>query len=194
MAGYFDSGNKLSQDVCAQSARNTVNQSISDYLLTSFRPDCAAGGEQQAAYPEFALQHANLRPTDGYGAPPACAIDRDSQLRNSPQVGVPHEDRRAPLPARAFHAGPNLGRGELLPTLEHVLVAGQPSARCAPVGESERDLPPLHPSMQRLVRSAANSTDAWALQFGEPSREVLRKMRAAHPVAGACVQAGGAAA
>jgi hypothetical protein len=170
---YFDSGSRLSQDACAQSARYSTNDSVFGYMTTNFRPSCSAS---QQPHIDFALDHHNLRPDDGY-APPPCAIDTDSQLRQQPDT----DDRRQRLFARTFHAAPFLGRGEPLPTLEHVLLAGQPSAACGPtIGSlnSNVGLPPLHPSIQQLLANEAQVTDAWSLQFGEPSRDALRKMRA----------------
>lgn len=178
---YFDSGSRLSQDMCAQSTRAAGNASIFDYLVASFRPAC----DKPQTHIGFALRHPNLRPVDGYGAPPPCEIDGDSDFRNNPERGVEWAERRQPLSTRVFHAAPSLGRGESLPTLEHVLVAGQSSAPCGPtpgtLAEVESDMQPMLPAVQQLLRTGADATDAWSLQFGEPSRDALRKMRTGIP-------------
>ena len=179
----FDDGSRLSQDTCALAARGAANDSVFEYVTSNFRP-----ADGHIVRTEFALNHPNLRPVDGYGVAPPHSIDTDSDFRANPDRGVSLEERREPLNTRVFHAAPSLWRGEALPTLEHVLIAGQPAAACGPtpgtLSTVESEMPPLHPTVEQLVRIGAQATDAWSLQFGEPSREALRKMRAGVPQLG----------
>jgi hypothetical protein len=118
---YFDNGNRLSADACTLEARFQDNKSISDYNTYNFFMwgDCK---ETQQKVKSLADEYPNLRFRTGYGVADSCTIDADNKVRYSSELTNPPE--RQQLHTRTFLAGPNFGRGTLVPNLESALIHG----------------------------------------------------------------------
>lgn len=183
-AAPFQSNTRSMFDVCAGGNKDVMNTSVYDYTMSSFRsnPGTEEGSkarqeEHLAKLNEFVASNKNLHMKGARGPEPSL-IDVESRLRNN--VELTHDKERRQVAVRNFVAGPDLARGELLPTLEHVLQsgAGLGAGACAPVREAMYDEFPMNPTVAHMVRGNNLALNSWdAPSIGESSKDILRRFK-----------------
>ncbi len=117
MSRYFELENKLTTDTCALLSKELQNKSINDYRLYNMYPTSTCDNSEEMAV--FVANNPNLRYRDGYGNVNACTVDDDSELRNNARMTNLREKEQ--LCTRWNHAGPDYGRGGLIPNVESKL-------------------------------------------------------------------------
>ena len=105
--------NRLTLDRCAIFTKELQNKSVSEYALFNMYPtsDCCTD-----SLVEFTMKNPNLRFRDGFGNVNACTVDGDSDLRNNAKMTNFREKEQ--LCTRWYQAGPNIGKGGLIPNVE----------------------------------------------------------------------------
>lgn len=181
---YFDNGNRVNQDECAQQARDRENQSVTDYRTFNFYElgNCT---ERTQNVRDFSAQNPNLVFRMGYGVTSACAVDSDNKLRYG--ADVTHGPERQTLCPRSFVASPNLSRGTFIPNLESQLLNGVDTLEtrdCHKLAESQFDVfMPLSSCVEKFVHGAAAVLDD-DIRIGRPSKDIFLENRKAAACAG----------
>lgn len=173
---YFDFGNRLSQDACAQVVRENENQSALTYsIYNTYNIEACEKKNQELN--EFIAENPNLRYREGYGFGNPCLIDNDSKLRNEAVWTNPREKQQ--LNVRFFHAVPDISHGAFIPNTESMLKVGAldttEQRQCDRVTEKNFNrFVPLNNCMRGFVQGYADATPDWEGQFGQSSREIVR--------------------
>jgi hypothetical protein len=174
---YFDTGNRVTQDDCAQEAKLNENTSIMNYRL--YNPYGVEACEKKIEkLNALVADNPNLRFRDGYGVAQPCLIDQDSRLRNETVSTNVREKQQ--LSVRFFHAVPDVSHGAFIPNTESLLKIGAVDStherQCDRLAEKDFDrFTPFVPCMTQLVRGEAEATPGWTEQFGASSRETVRQ-------------------
>ena len=162
----FDGSTRPMFDKCAGVGKDVVNSSVFDYTMSSFR---AANDDKLS---DFITSNKNLHMTGARGPEPDL-IDVESTLRNN--IEMTHDKERNQLSVRTFLAHPNLDRGGVMPTLEHVLQSGH---ACTSVRESMYAEFPMNNSVAHMVRANNLALNSWdSMSIGENSKDILRRMK-----------------
>ena len=146
----FDAENRLRTDGCATDLYFKDLQKYASYYMFN-RDDDKACGSSKDRMKEFASQHRNLQPWDGFGLDRGLC-DVDSAFRYAAD-GITHAKCRQQLPNRLFQAVPQLQRGVVLPGLESRLLSGADTSRirqCDRVSEKDNDKI-FHPYVSNVV-------------------------------------------
>lgn len=172
MSSDFQGNTRSMFDQCAGGFKEAMNTSVYDYTMSSFRSGL---GADRTKLNEFVTSNKNLHLKGAWGPEPSL-IDVESRLRND--IELTHDKERQQMAIRSFVAGPDLGRGELLPTLEHVLQSGQSTSVCAPVREAMYSDFPMNPTVEYMVRANNLALNSWdAPTIGESSKDILRRFK-----------------
>jgi hypothetical protein len=113
----FQEGNRLSQDSCALLTKDLVNRSVVDYNMYNMYSTSKCKTDDIF---EFTINNPNLRYKDGFGNVNACTVDEDSEIRNKAKL-TNFRDKEQ-LCTRWYQAGPNIGKGGLIPNIESRLL------------------------------------------------------------------------
>ena len=133
----FEEQNRLTQDRCALLTKELQNRSMTDYVLFNMYPTSTCATDELK---EFLITHPNLRYRDGFGNVNACTVDDDSGLRN--QAKMTNFREKEQLCTRWYQAGPNVGKGGLVPNVESRLKIAEDTSRireCDIVAEKDFD-------------------------------------------------------
>lgn len=137
--------------------------------MTSYR------NEPDDVFMDFVSKNRNLQFTDGNGLN-SKFIDVDSKIKND--VEQTHDKKKRQVIVRNFLAAPNLGKGESVPTLEHVLQSGEDTSVCGGVRETMYKKTPLNYSTQYMFNGNNQALDRWNHQLiGQSSKEILKAIR-----------------
>jgi len=170
MSGGFQGNTRSKFDQCAGIGKDAMNTSFYDYTMSSFQ-----SGTDRNKLGEFVTSNKSLHLKGAWGPEPNL-IDVESRLRNN--VELTHDKERRQMMVRSFVAGPDMGRGELLPTLEHVLQSGQSTTSCVPTREAMYDEFPLNPTVAHMVRANNLALNSWDTPpIGESSKDILRRFK-----------------
>lgn len=162
----FESFTRGNFDLCPS---NKLNTSIHDYFMTSFR------SEPDEAFMDFVSENRNLQFTDGKGLK-SKLVDIDSKIKND--VEQTHEKKKTQVNIRNFIAGPNLGKGETVPTLEHVLQSGENTSMCGGIRETMYKKTPLNYSTTNMFNGNNMALNRWNQQLiGQSSKDILKSIR-----------------
>lgn len=112
----FEEQNRLSLDRCALFTKELQNRSISDYVLFNMYPSASCESDKLM---EFTIRNPNLRFRDGVGNVNGCTVDADSDIKLKAKLTNMREKEQ--LCTRWYQAGPNIGRGGLIPAIESSL-------------------------------------------------------------------------
>jgi hypothetical protein len=170
---YFNWENRLTQDKCAQEAREKENREFLEYNQWNFYGDCKETGEKLN---EFAAKYPNLRFRKGYGNADACTIDNDTKIKMVPPS---HGPEKRTFDMRVFHAVPDLSRGCVAPYTESRLIHGEDTTRlydtkCHITSEMNFDrFTPLTSCMNDYIKGFADYKED--VRIGINTRESLRK-------------------
>lgn len=134
---YFDSGNRLTEDRCAILTKELQNKSISDYTFYNMYSTSSCDTDDIM---NFTINNVNLRYKDGFGNVNACTVDDDSEIRNNAKLTNMREKEQ--LCTRWYQAGPNIGKGGLIPNLESRLILAEDTSdmkECDKLAERDFD-------------------------------------------------------
>lgn len=112
----FEEQNRLSLDRCALLTKELQNRSISDYNMFNMYPSASCDSNKLM---EFTIRNPNLRFRDGFGNVNGCTVDADSDIKLKAKLTNVREKEQ--LCTRWYQAGPNIGRGGLIPAIESKL-------------------------------------------------------------------------
>lgn len=163
----FENNTRLSND--ENLADNVQNRMIHEYLMTSYNtlPD--------DIFHDFVANNRNLQFTDGKGIGPEF-IDADSEIKNNQELT--HDKRKKQMSVRTFLASPNLGRGESVPILEHVLISGENTSACGNVREAMYYKYPMSLRTSKMIEDNNNALNVWDYPIiGENSKDVFKRMK-----------------
>jgi hypothetical protein len=162
----FENFTRGNFDMCPA---NKINTSIHDYNMMSYRPET---GDD---FIRFVSENRNLQYTDGNGMS-SKLVDIDSAIKND--IEATHDKTNRQLSIRNFVAGPNLGKGESIPTLEHVLQSGENTSICGSVREVMYKKPPLNASTANMITGNNMALNKWnVLPIGKSSKDILKAIR-----------------
>lgn len=161
----FDVQENLGNDDCAINGRNTLNENIRNYTFDNFHGD----GRNRDKLLDFTKDHNNLRFTDGYV--PGGAIDKDTEFRTTNEW---HQRGRQQLPARIYHAVPDLSRGDVQD--DSGVRAGETTFDKASslAGVSIDRFVPLIPQKEREVQDPNNIVSSDWVRGGQSTRDLTR--------------------
>lgn len=133
----FDADNRLTQDSCALITKDLMNKSLNDYYMYNMYSTSQCKTED---IQNFTINNPNLRYKDGFGNVNACTVDDDSELRNNAKLTNLREKEQ--LCTRWYQAGPNIGKGGLIPNIETRLLFAEDTSgirECDVVSEKNFD-------------------------------------------------------
>lgn len=149
---------------------NKINTSIHEYNMMSYRPET-----QNDEFIKFVSENRNLQYTDGKGVH-SKLVDVDSEIKNN--MEGTHDKINRQLSIRNFIAGPNLGKGESIPTLEHVLQSGEDTSTCGNLREVMYKKTPLNFSTTNMITGNNMALNKWTnLPIGQSSKDILKAIR-----------------
>jgi len=140
-------------DLCPS---NKINTSINDYNMTSYRI------EADSEFLDLVSENRNLRFTDGNGMN-SKLVDVDSKIKN--EIEQTHDKEKRQVNIRNFVASPNLGKGESVPTLEHVLQSGESTSACGGIREIMYKKTPLNYSTTNMINGNNMALNKWDNQL-----------------------------
>lgn len=171
---YFDLGNSIKLDTCAQLTTDRENASIFDYNTMNYfdiEGNCAQLNEKIQV---LSLENPNLRFRNGYGQSAPCTIDTDSELKNSQMT---HGPERMQLFSRNFAAGPNLSHGQGPAQVESIIQQGFDTTiykECGFITEQDYNrFTPLQNCMASFIDNYSKSIPD-TNTIGTNSRDVVR--------------------
>lgn len=172
---YFDLGNSVKLDPCAQAALDQENLSILNYNTMNYfvmDGDCIGTSKRLE---EIALEYPNIRIKNGFGQGNACTIDTDSSFKNT---SLTHGPERQQLFARMFMAGPNLSRGPGAPQIEQMIQQGIDTTierECGYLTEFDYNrFTPLQGCVSEFINNFGSSLPS-VPQIGVNSRDIVRQ-------------------
>ena len=172
----FDAENRLRTDECSTSLWVTDNVKNIDYSIMNLREfECSEKNHVK----NFANEHRNLRPWDGYGMDTS-VIDQDSAYRYDASR-MTHWKCRQQLQNRLFQAIPLLQRGTVLPGLESRMWSGNDTSHikeCDRLGEKMYDV--FHPNLTDVMDTSGCRIGLKSSRDIARSKEFLESMGYTH--------------
>ncbi len=101
----YNMGTSVCSDTCWKNAKDSYNKQMENYNL--FYNDTSEVEKPTGTFPEFALEHTNLRGRSGFGLTDDYLVDNYSALRNDPK-SLTHDKCQTQIFERIFTACPLL--------------------------------------------------------------------------------------
>ena len=174
MPQYFDKGNRVREDDCANKAQEKGNQDVFQYhTFNMFQTNQSEQGACAQAAKEleefYTGNFMNIR--NGFGVTSSCVIDEDNKIRRNT---LTHDKGPTQLFHRTFQAVPNFGHGSVKPDIESVIQQGENTYNAHECESVGAEFMPMIDCLRNDVQNSEHIIPPWT-RGGDHTRDTLKQ-------------------